>query len=613
MSTLQPICMIGLILLISFLLPYNSSSTDPLNENCMPKQCGALSIAYPFRIKSQQESYCGYPGFELLCLNNSPILNLCNDSYIVSEINYENQSFRITNTVFSGSRLTCGSLTSIHNLTLDDHAYLKFASDYSPVYLLHNCSAAVYRSSGGYREIVCVDGSAKNYSGSIIAAPRLSLTRIAGECGAAISVPYEGGENYTDIPDVLARGISLNWIVPDGCTICEATGGRCGYDQANSEFQCFCRDRLHKVTCHRRSSQKRQLKIMITARKFICIWKKETTYNQKVEDFLVNYGCLAQKRYTYADIKKMTGSFCDKLGEGGYGSVYKGKLIDGRIVAVKLLNQSKGNGEEFINEVASISRTNHVNVVTLFGFCFEGHKRALVYEFMPNGSLEKFTYNEGRNESLATEILFQIAVGIARGLEYLHRGCNTRILHFDIKPHNILLDAKFRPKISDFGLAKSCPQKGSVITMSMARGTVGYIALEVFCRAFGGVSHKSDVYSYGMMVLDMAACRRNVNAVVESTSELYFPDWIYKWLEHGEELNHHGILTPEEYELLRKMVLVSLWCIQTNPSSRPSMSKVVEMLEGELDSLQIPPRPCLCSPPRSPQHLTSSAMNTFSE
>ncbi|GAB4827919.1 hypothetical protein Ancab_034803 [Ancistrocladus abbreviatus] len=149
--------------------------------------------------------------------------------------------------------------------------------------------------------------------------------------------------------------------------------------------------------------------------------------------------------------------------------------------------------------------------------------------------------------------------------------------------------------------------------MSMARGTVGYIAPEVFCRAFGGVSHKSDVYSYGLMVLDMAACRRNVNAVVESTSELYFPDWIYKQLEHGEELNHHGILTPEEHELLRKMVIVSLWCIQTNPSSRPSISKVVEMLEGELDSLQIPPRPSLCSPPRSPQHLTSSAMNTFAE
>ena len=138
----------------------------------------------------------------------------------------------------------------------------------------------------------------------------------------------------------------------------------------------------------------------------------------------------------------MTKSFDTKLGQGGYGSVYKGKLQDGSLVAVKVLKESKGNGEEFINEVASISRTSHVNIVTLLGFCVQGWKKALIYEFMANGSLEKFIYREKTlvNHQLEWSTLYKIAVGIARGLEYLHRGCNTRILHFDIKLHNILLD-----------------------------------------------------------------------------------------------------------------------------------------------------------------------------
>ncbi|KAF9593262.1 hypothetical protein IFM89_021018 [Coptis chinensis] len=203
------------------------------------------------------------------------------------------------------------------------------------------------------------------------------------------------------------------------------------------------------------------------------------------------------------------------------------KASHGRLVAVKVLNESKGNGEDFVNEVATIGGTNHVNVVNLLGFCAEKTKRALVYEFMPNGSLERFIYHEKESSTmpiLGWEKLYQIALGIARGLEYLHRGCNTRILHFDIKPHNILLDQDLCPKISDFGMAKLCPTRDiSVVSMVGARGTIGYIAPEVCCRNFGGVSHKSDVYSYGMMVLEMIGGRKNIDVAVENMSEIYFP------------------------------------------------------------------------------------------
>ncbi|XVE75220.1 hypothetical protein DITRI_Ditri12bG0078200 [Diplodiscus trichospermus] len=291
----------------------------------------------------------------------------------------------------------------------------------------------------------------------------------------------------------------------------------------------------------------------------------KTEGDKKIEAFLKGHEFLAPKRYRYSDIKRITNSFRDKLGKRGYGDVYKGKLLDGRYVAVKILNKSKSNGEEFMNEVASISRTSHVNIVTLLGFCFESSGRALIYEFVPNGSLEKFIFQGKAGRQLNWEMLYQIAVGIARGLEYLHRGCNTRILHLDTKPHNILLDDWFRPKISDFGLAKLCPEKESAISMTGARGTIGYIAPEVFSRNFGRVSHKSDVR-----------------------------------IELEEELGLHDVMDEEDEERVRKMIIVSLWCIQTDPSSRPPMSRVVEMMEGNIESLTIPPKPFLSSPPTSP-------------
>ncbi|CAO2825311.1 unnamed protein product [Amaranthus hypochondriacus] len=346
----------------------------------------------------------------------------------------------------------------------------------------------------------------------------------------------------------------------------------------------------------------------------ILMYKRMNSLLKKTKDIetlLKQHGSPGPKRYTYTNLKRITNSFKIKLGEGGFGIVYKGKLQCGDQVAVKILKRSSNRDMdmvEFINEVASIGNTNHKNIVKLLGFCYEGSKRALIYDYMPCGSLEKFTHGTGdeNNQQLSWESLFEIAIGIARGLEYLHQGCNTRILHFDIKPQNILLDENYCPKISDFGLARICPQKDSIISMSEARGTIGYIAPEVFMKSFGGVSHKSDVYSYGMLVLEMVGCRKNVDARVEHSSEQYFPQWIYKQIEEVDEIDQIDTTNNNEESVLkRKMVVVSLWCIQTNPLARPNMTRVVEMLEGTLDLLQIPPIPSLASPLRSHQNSTT--------
>ncbi|XP_040380409.1 LEAF RUST 10 DISEASE-RESISTANCE LOCUS RECEPTOR-LIKE PROTEIN KINASE-like 2.1 [Oryza brachyantha] len=309
-----------------------------------------------------------------------------------------------------------------------------------------------------------------------------------------------------------------------------------------------------------------------------------------IESFLQKHEAQHPKRYSYSEVKTMTKSFSHKLGQGGFGTVYMGKMQDGKAIAVKLLKSCKDNGQEFMNEVASISRTSHVNVVTLLGYCIQGSKRALVYEYMPNGSLERFAFrpNSAAKDSLGWDKLFDIAVGIARGLEYLHRGCNTRIVHFDIKPHNILLDQEFCPKISDFGLAKLCMQKESIISIDGARGTIGYIAPEVFSKQFGEASSKSDVYSYGMVILEMVGARENINATSADVSSKYFPQWIYEHME--EYCASSSEIRPDNSVLVRKMIIVGLWCIQLLPTNRPSMTRVVEMLQSSADDLQIPPQ-----------------------
>jgi serine/threonine protein kinase len=311
------------------------------------------------------------------------------------------------------------------------------------------------------------------------------------------------------------------------------------------------------------------------------------------EAMIVSYGPLAPKRYMYSEIMKITSSRRDHLGRGGYGEVFKGKLRDSRLVAVKFLHDCKGNGNDFVNEVMSIGRTSHVNVVSLHGFCLEGSKRALIYEYMPNGSLDKYIYSENPKEILGWERLYAIATGIARGLEYLHHSCNTRIIHFDIKPQNILLDRDFIPKIADFGLAKLCHPNESKLSMTGARGTIGFIAPEVQYRTFGVVSTKSDVYSYGMMLLEMVGGRRNVKSIVETSSENYFPDWIYDHFAQDAGLQACEV-TGEIEEMARKMILIGLWCIQVIPSHRPTITKVLEMFERSLDDLDMPPKQNFC-------------------
>nr|XP_048328556.1 LEAF RUST 10 DISEASE-RESISTANCE LOCUS RECEPTOR-LIKE PROTEIN KINASE-like 2.4 [Ziziphus jujuba var. spinosa] len=470
-----------------------------------------------------------------------------------------------------------------------------------------------------------------------------------GNCGYILRVPILQSvvanltNNRSLLGEALMNGFELNYSIPqfDRCVKCMELGQMCAFDSGSNKTGCVCGTLLVLfqvfsnfrgcLVSYAKPSLKTKLSVGISAavlgilvisaiilciRKRECIsskakvfLKKDKTEEFDVEAFISNYDSVAPKRYSYSHVKKMTNSFAEVVGKGGFGFVYKGTLLDGRLVAVKVLKDSKSNGEDFINEVASMGRTSHVNIVTLFGFCYEGTKRALIYDYMSNGSLDKFIFDQkspNPTHRLDWTTLYVIALGIARGLGYLHRVCNTRILHFDIKPQNILLDKDFCPKISDFGMAKLWLKKESIVSMTGARGTAGYIAPEVFNPNFGGVSHKSDVYSYGMLVLEMVGGRKNIDVGVSHTSEIYFPYRIYEDIELDKDLRILGVTTEEEKEVAKKMVLVSFWCIQTIPSDRPPMSKVVDMLESNLQSVQIPPKPFLSSPARSTLQSTKS-------
>ncbi|KAJ4972734.1 hypothetical protein NE237_005908 [Protea cynaroides] len=617
------------------------SSEESLTQRCSPfrSNCGNSDLRYPFSEEAKRECGLGI----IRCVNNSTPRLIINsedddpDRFQVIDFNYTARVIAIQDLKFS-NLVRQNRCNELYDFSTPNSGNISFQFEslitYFQICTKGDLDTFVHENHDdyrmwGFRACGAYDLSFYNYypgkppspSPTPPPAPPPSgdSQHACKEVEFPVDFPKGISGKVDDILGWLSSGFYLQWNLPQQCHQCDESDTLCLSEHSKGNQGHFiCAAPNHVAGAAKVKSNMNTkviaglsfLAIVITSvailvfiwRKksssngLILFWKRSTRNTENIEAFLRNYGSLAPKRYNYPDIKKMTNSFKDKVGQGGYGGVFKGKLPDGRLVAVKVLNESKGNGEEFINEVASISRTSHVNVVNLLGFCFDGSKRALIFEFMSNGSLEKFIYKTCPH--FGWERLYQVAIGIAKGLEYLHRGCNTRILHFDIKPHNILLDDDFCPKISDFGLAKLCPTKDSIISMADARGTIGYIAPEVFSRYYGGVSHKSDVYSYGMMVLEMVGGRKNFDAGVGHTSENYFPDWIYKHIEQGEHLQLNLIFKEKEEEIARKMATVGLWCIQMDPANRPSISKVVDMLEGNLESLSIPPKPCVSSPAR---------------
>ncbi|KAG2632545.1 probable LRR receptor-like serine/threonine-protein kinase At1g56140 isoform X3 [Panicum virgatum] len=288
--------------------------------------------------------------------------------------------------------------------------------------------------------------------------------------------------------------------------------------------------------------------------------------------------------FSYAELKLATDNFSPQniLGEGGYGPVYKGTLTDGRAIAVKQLSESSHQGKrQFVAEVATISAVQHRNLVKLHGCCIDSNTHLLVYEYLENGSLDRALFGKNSRLKLDWSTRFEIILGIARGLAYLHEESSIRIVHRDIKASNVLLDTDLTPKVSDFGLAKLYDENKSHVSTTRIAGTFGYLAPEYAMR--GQLTEKADVFAFGVVALEAVSGQPNTSNSLEE-SDIYILERAWDLYEGEQPLR---ILDPrlEKFdagEALR-VIHVALMCTQGSPHRRPPMSRVVAMLTGKAE------------------------------
>ncbi|KAF9604817.1 hypothetical protein IFM89_010358 [Coptis chinensis] len=384
------------------------------SENCSV----SFDVGYPFRLNSGDQivddggsiidsgyntlNDTGYPGLVIKCLDSRPVINISNHHYLVREIDYREEFVRIVDVDIVDQ--DCPQPR--RNFSLQSTPYLRYFGEHVSAIVFYNCTN---NTQNVEQLIPCLDNTTNERSYAFTEG-KIPIG-FDGYKTCSESVVATFSYLAPNLTQELKLGFKLRYTAPTTeCDYCEKSGGFC---QFNSTSFRSCINYSYRSVPDR-GFPIIALKIitigvfcgggigliilLVLYKKIIfsfvsCWWnKKETSTN--VEVFLENYGCLGLQRYKYSEVKKMTNSFKDTLGKGGYGCVFKGQLRDGRLVAVKVLNESKGNGEDFVNEVATIGRTNHVNVVSLLGFCTEKTKRALVYEVHANGSLERFIYKD---------------------------------------------------------------------------------------------------------------------------------------------------------------------------------------------------------------------------
>ncbi|XP_078149651.1 rust resistance kinase Lr10-like [Carex rostrata] len=610
------------------------------------------NITYPYHLPGA----CKWKAYELQCDGNDTVLYIGATKYLVKDMSVENKTLRIVDPDLAagGCRLPKQTLSLNKYPNLDNWYSIKEFALYDNWYYYRsvhffNCTEEV-EDNKMYKLIDCMDGPRSRvyaaYSHDAGSTPK-SCRYVGGTVSNYEVYKHWNDSNGVDMMKMLRGGFVVSWNRTEFAIIAPELG-------VNNNKMCsgleFCWSITKSGLMMRDPIRYKLLELVFLQTIFLdCIYepselgtyttshvlfgfmlilvvileillvllalrltllplatllfllhkyKRVSLSMNSIEKFLRKHEMLSVRRYDFIEISIMTNHFREKLGQGGFGSVYKGKLFNGCEVAVKILTNSLGDGDDFMSEVATIGRIHHANIVRLIGFCSEGSNRALVYPYMSKSSLDKYIFSSG-NSSFSIEKKREIALGIARGIDYLHRGCQMQILHFDIKPHNILLDHDLTPKISDFGLAKLYSREFNLVTLNTARGTVGYIAPELISRAFGVISYKADVYSFGMLLMEMASGRRNVDNHAESSNQVYYPSWIYDQLNQANETHNYNLNNSvaqfgETEGILYK---VALWCIQMRASNRPSMSRVIEMLQCGEDSLEMPPRPFMtCSP-----------------
>ncbi|XP_057508802.1 LEAF RUST 10 DISEASE-RESISTANCE LOCUS RECEPTOR-LIKE PROTEIN KINASE-like 1.2 isoform X1 [Actinidia eriantha] len=582
-----------------FLFLETSSSVDPFYEACVPKTCGSQSISFPFWIHGEQEPYCGYPGHDLTCQNDHPFLQIPDNNYMVQKIFYHNQSIRISNSAVLDPSNVC--FPPIRNLSLVEGKF-EIISNVTNLFLLSNCSEL----PGDFLKYRIGCGSESgSLSGLAVFENDGILDHALESCKTRVLAPVElyGNDGIGDYLDVLRRGFVLKWKALN-CSRCEESGGRCGFDSTTLHFKCYCPDRPHAVRCHRGKSNLKVVLgtaipgsvILLFCLLVIAIWCCKKWNNVSSYVFSRNTSSDPSSKadleggniyfgvpvFSYHELEEATNNFdpSKELGDGGFGTVYHGKLKDGREVAVKrLYEHNYKRMAQFINEIEILTRLRHKYLVSLYG-CTSRQSRELllVYEFIPNGTVADHLHGDlAEDGPLTWPIRMNIAIETADALAYLHA---SDIIHRDVKTTNILLDNNCNVKVADFGLSRLFPTDMTHVSTA-PQGTPGYVDPE-YHQCYQ-LTDKSDVYSFGVVLIELISSMPAVD-ISRDRHEINLANLAMSKIQNRA---FHELIDPalgfESDSSVERMATsvaeVAFRCLQLEKEMRPTMDEVLEALK----------------------------------